>query len=255
MKYLTAEELKKSYSQETHEILRDHVGKNIQGMFALDLFRRSAERTFGSRKDIKILDLGPAGGAFGKQLTQTGYQNVYGADLDNYLSTDNKPSFKELKTADLSIERLPWADGYFDAITAWCVFPHLENPFHCFREVRRILSEDGLFIFSAPNLESKASINYFIKHRDLGSYQASNNHLAIFTRGIIEKAVFKYFDLVDIKYHVRDKVFNRGFKGRIRKIIYTAVSRFSKQWQTGLEKRWAYNTIYVLRPKRQGPNS
>lgn len=249
MKYLTTEELKKSPDQEVREVLRDHIGKNIQGKFALELFQKHARSAFGENKDIKILDLGPAGGAFGKQLAEEGYKNIYGADLENYLSPDNQSLFKELKTADLNTDRLPWPDGYFQAITAWCVFPHLENPFHCFREASRLLDKNGLLIFSAPNLESKASIHYFIKNGDLGSYQASNNHLAVFTRGIIEKAVLKYFSLVGVKYHIRDKVFARGLKGIVRKLIYETASLLSEKWKTALEKRWAYNAVYILRTK------
>ena len=196
MKYLTTEELLKDSRYEAHEILVQCEGKSIRDNFALKIFNKYYQKFF-SRKDQKMLDLGPDSGGFIKRITEAGYSNIYGTDLDDYRKEENKKLFKEFKTSDLSREKIPWPDSTFKMITAWCILPHLENPFHAAREIHRVLDKDGVFIMSTPFLTSKPSKDYFLKYNDFGSYRASNNHLILFTKGVFTKGILRYFDLVD----------------------------------------------------------
>ena len=150
---------------------------------------------------------------------------------------------KEFRTVDASVEPFPWTEASFDCAVAWCVFPHLENPFHAIRETARVLAPGGLCIFSAPYVGSKPSRAYFRKHGDFKSYRATNNHVAIFTPGVIQKTVLKYFELVATEYHFRPKVF-RGWKGKLRHWVWKMVNTKQKK---RLAKRWSYNAIYILR--------
>ncbi len=238
MKYLTAEEIKELKKDEGREILENCAGKSVRDLFAIKVFNKYFDEFFKDRGVTKILDLGPASGAFASQISQEGYKTIYGADIDNYLKPENKPLFKEFKTADLSWDKLPWADGFFQVVTAWCVLPHLENPFNCLREVHRVLDKNGLFIFTAPHLTSKPSMDYFADHKDFGSYRGANNHLVLFTKGVLEKSVLKYFDLVEIEYHVRPKIFRKGARGKIYELIYKLAGRLSPKFRKTLERRW-----------------
>lgn len=249
MKYLTAEELLKKNSKEAHEIIGQCVGKSIRDNFAVKVFNKYCGQFFRNNFQVKILDLGLGSGGFIQRISPSGYKNIYGVDLDDYLKPENKGLFKEFKTADLSWQPLPWPDNFFDVVTAWCILPHLENPFHCIREVRRILNQGGLFIFTTPYLASKPSLDYFIKHKDFGSYRASNNHLVLFPEGVVKKSVLKYFDLLGIEYHFRTKIFQRGFKGKLRHIIYEISKKIHPALPKRLAQRWAYNIIYILRKK------
>ena len=201
------------------------------------------------------MDLGTASGAFAGQMLSNDYRNIWGVDIDNYIAEKNRPLFKDFQTADLNFDPIPWPDNFFDVATSWCVLPHLENPFHCVRETRRVLAPNSLFVFTAPNLASRASREYFLKNGDFGSYRKTNNHLVIFTPAIIDKAVLKYFDLLKIEYHVRDKIFRRGAKGALRKIIYNAAIRLSPKLLEFLKKRWAYNAVYILKKKPLNDNT
>lgn len=247
MRYLTAEELKEGHLDEVHEILEKCAGKSVRDLFAVRIFDYYISRFFKNRGQIKILDLGPASGIFLNQIKGIGYQNFYGVDLDDYRMPEHKPLFKEFRTADLSWNKLPWPDNSFQVATAWCVLPHLENPFQAIRETHRILDKDGVFIFTAPHLTSKPSMDYFQTHKDFGSYRGTNNHLVIFTKGITEKAVLKYFDLVAIEYNVRPKIF-RDPKGKLYKLAYKLASLhpFAKKW---LDNRWGLDTAYILKKK------
>lgn len=249
MKYLTAEEIKELKRDEGRELLENCAGKSVRDLFAIKVFNNYFDKFFKDRATAKILDLGPASGAFASQISQEGYKTIYGIDIDDYLKPENRPLFKEFKTADLSWKNLPWADKSFHVVTAWCVLPHLENPFHCLREVHRVLDENGLFIFTAPHLASKPSMDYFTEHEDFGSYRGANNHLVLFTKGVLEKSVLKYFDLVETEYHVRPKIFMKGARGKIYQLAYRLAGKISEKLKKRLEKRWAYNAVYVLRKK------
>jgi len=58
--------------------------------------------------------------------------------------------------------RLPFPDGAFDLVTANMVVEHLEDPDSQFREIRRVLSDGGRFVFHTPNAEG-----YFVRLRRL----------------------------------------------------------------------------------------
>ena len=250
MRYFTAEELKSKNREDAHSILEKCSGHMVKLNFGIKVFQEWRQRIFNGQKDIRTLDLGTASGGFSAQLKQLGYDNLYGVDIDNYLAPENKSLYQEFKAIDLSHDKIPWPDNYFQIVIGWCILPHLENPFHCLREIYRVLDKGGLFIFSAPHLTSKPAIDYFIKHKDFGSYRATNNHLVLFTPAIIKKAVLKYFDLLEINYSaVRPKIFQiqkGGFKAKLRELIYKIAEKYSPSLQKWLGHRWAYDAIYVV---------
>ncbi|MBI2024654.1 MAG: class I SAM-dependent methyltransferase [Candidatus Harrisonbacteria bacterium] len=244
MRYLTAEEIKELKEGDGREILENCAGKSVRDLFAVKIFNNYIDKFFKNRTVVKLLDLGPASGVFASQIGQVGYKNIYGIDIDDYVTTDNKKLFKEFRIADLSWEKLPWPDNFFQVATAWCVIPHLENPFHAIREIHRVLDKNGILIFTVPNLGSKGEIERFKKTRDFKSYRATNNHIVIFTENIIKKTVLKFFKLIGVEYHVRPKIFN-GFRGKIRRVIYILSEKSPpiKQW---LGSRWGVNVVYIL---------
>ena len=205
MEYLTKEELKTSHRNSASQQLSSHIGKNIKYQFTLQIFQKYA-RLRNINTSARILDLGTASGAFLQQLYDNGYQNLYAHDIDDYLPAERKKIIKEYKFADLSAEKLPWPDNSFDAVTAWCVLPHLENPFYAAREIQRVLKKDGVFIFTALHLASKASIDYFKKNKNFGSYKETNNHISLLPDSVVQKTMLKFFDLVDVDYLVIPKI-------------------------------------------------
>ena len=246
MKYFSAEEMKGMKKPEISEHYKGYEGRNLRNLFAAK-FTKNAIEKFGSvsPESAKLLDYGAASGLFFRQLHDLGFKNLYGVDLDNYLDEESKSLVKELKTADCSLDELPWPDNSFDAITAWCFLPHLENPHHCIRETLRILKPGGLFILSIPHILSRASIKYFLKHKDFARYHPEKNHVSAFTPGIFKLSVLKYFQPVAMEYLIDPRTLE-GWKGKIRGIILR-LARENSWLKKYFEQRWGYNQIWVLK--------
>ncbi len=248
MKYFTAEELRTTHKAEAHDILDECEGQIVLFKSGINLFKRWFDRAFKSNPETRILDLGTASGGFEQQLQEIGARNISGVDIDDYVKEENKKLLKEFKTADLGYDKLPWGDGAFQMVTGWCILPHVENPFHAIREIHRVLAAGGIFMFSVPHITSKPAIDYFTKKKDFGSYRASNNHLFLFTPALVQKAILKYFELVDVEYAIRPKIFERGIKGMLRKKLYAFASRYPKL-KKFLDHRWSYDILYVVKKK------
>lgn len=249
MRYFTVEQLKEQNREHAHEILEQCAGKSVRDRFAIRVFNEYHDRSFPDRARTRVLDLGVASGIFLRQLYDDGYRELFATDVDDYRQAEHRSIMRDFKTLDLNRDPLPWPEGTFDVVSAWCVLPHLENPFHAEREIARVLRPGGLFIFTAPYLWSKPARDYFLAHGDFRSYRATNNHIAVFTPGIIKKGFAAAFDPIATEYHFRPKVF-WGAKGTIRRLAWNAASAAMRK---RLAQRWAYNAIYIMR-KRETRN-
>jgi len=93
----------------------------------------------------KVLDLGAGDGKLSKQLKEIG-ADVYACDKEDDCSA------KGIRFKKADIEKgIPYPKKTFDYVMSMEVIEHLENPWHLFREVNRILKPNGIFIFSTPN--------------------------------------------------------------------------------------------------------
>lgn len=244
MEYFSADDIKNKKKEYISGILKEHIGRNLEDLFAARLVKRYCDVYFsGSQNSPKILDCGIGNGEFAKQLNSQGLKNVYGLDIDNYLSDGNRDFVREFKTTDLSCEKIPWQDDSFEIATAWCVLPHLENPHFFVREMLRILKPGGLLMLSIPHMLSKASLNYFAKYGDFPRYLASTNHITVFTPGSF-KNLMRNFKVVNMEYMMDNRIFN-GTKGRLRKALFGVLcsNNATKQY---ISKLWGYNQIWIL---------
>lgn len=244
MRYFTPDEMKNTFKDEVSDTISHTIGKNVQHGFAEEIFLEYA-RKLPIIKDAKILDLGTAKGEFLHQLSEAGFTNLYAHDIGDYLPADARHLVREFKTADLNTDKLPWLDNTFDVVTAWCIIPHLENPFFCGREVGRVLKPGGMFIFTTPYLFSKPAIKTFLRTRNFGRFNLENNHIAVLTENVLKKTVFKGFDLISTEFFVHPKIF-KGLRGELRNIYLRLATKH------GIDKfraRWAYNICYFLRKR------
>lgn len=250
MEYLTSKELTETKHKEVRIRLQNCVGQLVRYDFGFNTFKKCFKKYFGDNPNIKTLDLGPGNATFALQLNEKiNYKNIFGVDIDNYVSDERKNLFIEFKKADLSLDKIPWPDEFFDIVTAWCILPHLENPFHCAREISRVLKKGGLFLFTVPHLTSKPSMDYLKNHGNFSMYRDKNNHIALFTQSIINKMTNRYFEIQNIEYAVRPKIFNGGIIKYIRKLLYNFVKKISSKAKVYLDKRWAYDTVYTMMKK------
>ncbi|MFA6273117.1 MAG: class I SAM-dependent methyltransferase [Candidatus Paceibacterota bacterium] len=199
MKYSTAEEIKAEQKTITEKFKGDNVSKEK----ALVYLGKSSLAEFIHQvpnKSAEILDFGAGGGMFIKQIHDNGFIHVCAADIDDYRRPDVKKMTEEFKTFDASNEPFPWSNERFDVVTAWEIFEHLENPHRAMREIYRVLKKDGLLFMSVPNIFHIVSRLIFLKRGLFPRWNKTNNHIAVFPRGIFEKTFLKYFDLVEEKY-------------------------------------------------------
>lgn len=100
----------------------------------------------------KVLDLGSGTGIWSRFLRSRGYHVV---SLDISYASVNK--CKRARRCSDPIQgdavRLPFRDGYFDAVIAYgSVFNHIIESENAFKEVSRVLEKGGYLIFDADNL-------------------------------------------------------------------------------------------------------
>lgn len=110
-----------------------------------------AELLFSTPNVSKVLDIPCGHGAFTKRLLEKNME-VYSGDIENILKVDN-PLFR---VTDMN-ERLPFDDGFFDAVVCIDGIEHLERQFDFTKECWRVLKPGGVLIMSTPNINSLRS--------------------------------------------------------------------------------------------------
>jgi ubiquinone/menaquinone biosynthesis C-methylase UbiE len=105
------------------------------------------------RNFSKILEIGSGTGVFTEFFCKAGF-DVYGIDIS--LDLLKKAQIKHSSSISLrlsvaDVENLPYADNSFDAVVGICVLHHLDAK-KAFKEIRRVLKEGGIILFSEPNM-------------------------------------------------------------------------------------------------------
>ena len=99
----------------------------------------------------RVLDIPCGEGAFVERISALGLE-VHAADCEDLLQA----SGANFQRADMN-QRLPYADGQFDAVVSIDGIEHLQQPFGFVRECARILRGGGSLIVSTPNISSLRS--------------------------------------------------------------------------------------------------
>jgi len=87
-------------------------------------------------------------------------KQIVGIDLDHHALRKNHVLRHRLH-ADIS--HLPFADASFNLVSANMVVEHLPSPDQALREIHRILTPDGRFIFHTPNgLYPTTAVAYYV---------------------------------------------------------------------------------------------
>lgn len=214
--------------------LNEYVGMGVE-QGRIDLF-----------KDIigkNILEIGYGSGNLLKYLQNQG-NRVTGIDCSdqNYYTAKSKGLDGLLLKMDVSKERLPFPDGIFDAVFAFEILEHLENPIFCLHELKRIAKEDATFLISHPMpskiqgyKEGRHAFNY------PGLFEKEN-----FDRFLMQMN-FKFERYEEELYHAYYRVLNKRYnKMNILDVINLDINGFKAYSDLG----WSVE----IEPVKKGPH-
>ncbi|MBS7614450.1 methyltransferase domain-containing protein [Candidatus Bathyarchaeota archaeon] len=108
-----------------------------------------------SDRDIKFLEIGCGTGEFLERIASLDERlKVWGVDISKLAISKVKQKGFEGFALDISRQKTPFPDNFFDIIYAGDVVEHLFDPDFMIKEAKRVLKDGGLIILSTPNLSS-----------------------------------------------------------------------------------------------------
>ena len=141
-----------------------------------------AERKF--RLDSRVLDIGCYTGSLISDLSQTGFSDVYGVDIDSHAVVRGQKLYPALEARITSYDgvTLPFAEATIDVVTMFDVLEHIPNVEKFLsQQVQRVLKPGGTLVFQTPNkytnipweiLIHKSFTKYKSYHMSLQSYHS-----------------------------------------------------------------------------------
>jgi SAM-dependent methyltransferase len=133
----------------------------------------------------RILDVGCGAGHFLNGMKQRGWQ-TFGIEISEEAATYARERFG-LEVLVGALEDTEFPVAYFDAVTLWNVLEHLHDPLATLMQVKRLLKDDGLLVFSVPNWDS-------VDSRLWGEFWVGLDmprHLYIFPQPALEELLVK----------------------------------------------------------------
>ena len=104
----------------------------------------------GNVKGKKVLDVGCGPGIYAAALLKRG-AIVYGIDQAEGMIKIAKEYAKGADFRIGSVYGMPYKSGFFDAVFASYVVHYFTDMGRAFREIRRVLKKNGMFVFSITN--------------------------------------------------------------------------------------------------------
>ncbi len=137
---------------------------------------------FGSRRDLRILDVGCGKGWNLSYLKRHGIADILGVDINRSALAIATAVGVPVREGLLQDHRFDEAS--YDVILMDQVIEHLEDPRTLLKEVRRVLAPGGLLWSSVPNAEAW-HIRLFLKQRH--RHFSGDRHLNMFTPKTYER--------------------------------------------------------------------
>jgi SAM-dependent methyltransferase len=146
-----------------------------------------------------------------------GCSEVFGVDFVHTYLREAQARGVHTFYVDLSLDALPFEDNSFDAILCSEVIEHVVDSDHVLREIRRVLSRDGVCVITTPNLASwidrvalsffgwqpfstSASFQYDVGRPRFLSQRTVGKHLRVLTyRGLLELLRLHGFAVIDVR--------------------------------------------------------
>ncbi len=100
-----------------------------------------------SKRNQTLLDIG-CGGGFHLQEYSKFNIKTFGIDTSDSLIKKAQKRSKKTTFLKAHFNHIPFPNANFDIVTASLVVDYIDNPLETFKEIRRVLKKNGLFIFS-----------------------------------------------------------------------------------------------------------
>lgn len=98
----------------------------------------------------RLLDVGCGNGSFLDTMRRATGCQVYGIDLSP-VAVERAKALYGLDVFQGSVVQAPFADEYFDAVTAWWYLEHVPDPQQVMTHIARLLKPGGLCAIGVPN--------------------------------------------------------------------------------------------------------
>lgn len=136
-----------------------------------------------------LLDCGCNNGEFTlEKAKKIGTNIIYGIDILEENVTAAQSKGIKVYQQDLN-EKFPFADEFFDVVTASHIIEHLSNTDQFLQEVYRVLKSGGYAVISTPNLSSLHNILYLVFARQPPLAKVSDEIVVGGWGGIYEKFI------------------------------------------------------------------
>jgi SAM-dependent methyltransferase len=109
----------------------------------------------------RLADVGGGTGNYAEALRREGWEPVV---IDRSPAMLARAAAKGLETVEADAQRLPFADGSFDAVTMISMLHHVEDRSRALSEARRVLGPQGRLVlkgFTGEDAESLWILDYF----------------------------------------------------------------------------------------------
>lgn len=115
---------------------------------------KKAVKLFDVHENGKILDIGCCDGFFAKLIEEKTKAKMFGLDISKASVEKAVKRGVEAKTMDIDGARLPFENGFFDAVFCGDTIEHIFDTENLVEEVFRILKPNGYFMLTIPNVNA-----------------------------------------------------------------------------------------------------
>jgi len=156
----------------------------------IQLINKSIQKT---KKKIQLLDVGSGFGRFLKKLDADQF-DAFGLEIDKDLITESRD--QGLSIFDGDFFNIDFGKKKFDCITLWHVIEHIDNPKALLEKINKLLSKEGIVVFSTPNTDSIG----FQKGKEYWFHLDAPRHQILYNRQSLTSLAEKFgFEVLEIK--------------------------------------------------------
>jgi ubiquinone/menaquinone biosynthesis C-methylase UbiE len=128
--------------------LKERFAELIPSVETVFVIRNYLERILP--EGSKILEIGVGNGEVSNYLAKK--YEVHCVDYSEHCLAKLSERVANKHLINLEVEKIPYSDGFFDAILAFAVLEHIKNIDHVMREIERVLKPNGYVFASTPNI-------------------------------------------------------------------------------------------------------